>query len=166
MGAAVYLLVAELDTVREVCLHREMLIAHGAFKALSVEDDLVDGSDLLHEVNPLAATLTLVRGAGRRAEQVRQAFRRPHRGGHLVVASDGVRYTQLNKSITPCVAACCWRPLQCSTGVSVGFMYYSIGINNRTTIHELNGGTRLRVGRTGNRIAESNDPRQADDFHD
>ena len=145
MFGAVYLLVAELHSVRVVRLHHEMPFAHGAFEALSVEDDFVHG-DLLHQVNPFVATLTLVAGAGGRTEQVRQALRRPHRrGGHLVVAaSDGVRYTQLNKSITlpcaVCVAAGCGRPLQCSTGVSFDFMYYSIRINNGTAIHELNGG--------------------------
>ena len=172
MFGAVYLLVAELHSVRVVRLHHEMPFAHGAFEALSVEDDFVHGN-LLHQVNPFVATLTLVAGASGRAEQVRQALRRPHRrGGHLVVAaSDGVRYTQLNKSITlpcaVCVAAGCGRPLQCSTGVSVDFMYYSIGINNGTTIHELNGGMRFRVERSGNRVAaKSADRRQADDFYD
>ena len=130
------LLVTELQLVREVRLHRHVLSTHGALEALPVEDDLVDGSDLLHLVDALPAPLTLVRARGE--EQVREALRRLHDGGHLVAARYVSSGTQLNKSIRPhCrsrrgwfVADCCWRPLQCSTSVSGGFMYYSIGINN------------------------------------
>ena len=80
MRPTVDLLVTGLQLVRVVRLHRHVLSTHGALEALPVEDDLVDGSDLLHLVDALPAPLTLrlVASGEHLREAVRQHGKRCH----------------------------------------------------------------------------------------
>jgi len=54
---AVDMLVAQFDRIREVRPQRQVLVARVALEALTMEDHLVDGAELLHLVDPLSASL-------------------------------------------------------------------------------------------------------------
>lgn len=61
---AVELLVAKIRLVREVGLQREVVTTVGTLEALLVEDDLVDGTHLLHQVDAFLTVSAFVSHRG------------------------------------------------------------------------------------------------------